>query len=82
MFDDGILKTDKALAIDKTDWLTARCGGCWRTAADIGGVIVANTMSELRDNLDLIGWAWDGVRWLCPKCQRIMRAGTPLFSDR
>lgn len=67
---------------DDPDWLTARCGGCWRTAADIGGVIVADTMSELQDDLYLIGWAWDGVRWLCPKCQRIMRAGNPLFSDR
>lgn len=64
------------------DGLTARCGGCWRYAADIGGIIIGDDAQDLAGQLDLIGWAWTGGRWLCPKCRRAQRCGKPLFSDR
>ena len=78
----GRLRTPETRDTDTPDGMTARCGGCWRYAADIGGISIGDDTQDLAGQLDLIGWAWKDGRWLCPKCQRIMRAGNPLFSDR
>ena len=57
-----------ALAIGKTDWLTARCAWCGRKAADIGGVIVTDNPEDLMDQCGLIGWTCDDGMWRCPAC--------------
>lgn len=78
----GRLRTPATRDTDTPDGMTARCGGCWRYAADIGGIIIGDDTQDLAGQLDLIGWAWTGGRWLCPRCRRAQRCGKPLFSDR
>ena len=78
----GRLRTPTTRDMDTPDGLTARCGGCWRYAADIGGIIIGDDTQDLAGQLDLIGWTWTGGRWLCPKCRCAQRCGKPLFSDR
>lgn len=60
--------TAHALAIGKTDWLTAQCAWCGRKAADIGGVIVTDNPEDLMDQCGLIGWTCDDGMWRCPAC--------------
>lgn len=60
--------TAHALAVGRTDWLTARCAWCGRKAADIGGVIVTSNPEDLVDQCGLIGWTCDNGMWRCPAC--------------